>query len=298
MVQSKDGLLSLWASHGAADALSPAPAIRRLVMPGSRRLDIVTVAPVSRAFSRRMVHWTAEQRAPDMDEARSAAQRSMEALGPTEIPSDIHLRWGIPSRELTRQAEEDRVDLLVLGAGARSALHRAVLGTTAENVLGSSTRSVFVAREPEAAEDSPVILLYSVQPWFANSLSMFQALRLPPHIPARVTALLEPVKPLGGMFLSFSESIRERRQIGHDAQKEILESHLANVAARLSEFDGRTVETLIRDCEPRDTAKVVEELHPQLVVVGDQLHADPATSDRRVVAHLAASLSCSVLVAR
>jgi nucleotide-binding universal stress UspA family protein len=296
--ESSKGLYTIWASDGTDEALAAAPVLRRWLVPASRQLDIVCVGPVGNSLSRRMVHRTAEQRAPDLREAEDAAQRSLAALGDTGLRTEVHLRWGTPSHEIALQAEGSHADVLVLGSGGHGPLHKAVLGSTAKQALFDTTRSVFLARDTDAETRNTVVVYCTNQRLFAAAVEMLHALHLAPETPVCLVALLEPVKPFGSMFVTLNEDIRTREQAAHDAQTNVLQNFLRDVATKLPESEHHSVTTVVRDCEPRDIVKAVEDLQPGLVIIGDSPHADFTSKERRSVAQLAEKLSCSVLVAR
>jgi universal stress protein A len=56
---------------------------------------------------------------------------------------------GSPFNEISRVAEEQNIDLIVLGTHGHSALHRLFLGSTAERVLRYAPCPVLVVREKE-----------------------------------------------------------------------------------------------------------------------------------------------------
>lgn len=93
--------------------------------------------------------------------ARSWAQRHLD-----EVVHRIHLakiegkgtlRIGVPFREIIRVAEDDKVDLIVLGTEGRSGISRLFLGSVAAHVVASApcpvltVRSVLVEK-PETEE--------------------------------------------------------------------------------------------------------------------------------------------------
>lgn len=55
-------------------------------------------------------------------------------------------RMGIPAREIVRLADEESVDLIVMGTRGRTGLKHVLLGSVAENVIKISRCPVLVAR--------------------------------------------------------------------------------------------------------------------------------------------------------
>jgi nucleotide-binding universal stress UspA family protein len=58
----------------------------------------------------------------------------------------MHVEFGKPSETLVRVAEEVGADLIVLGTNPHSALHRRLIGATANKVLNRANCSVLVVR--------------------------------------------------------------------------------------------------------------------------------------------------------
>ncbi len=74
-------------------------------------------------------------------------QRSLEALraGIEPLPGANHVRLGRPWQVICQLAEENSVDLIVIGSHGFDTLDR-LLGTTAARVVNNATCSVLVAR--------------------------------------------------------------------------------------------------------------------------------------------------------
>jgi len=63
----------------------------------------------------------------------------------------IHIRLGVPARELADLAREVGADLLVVGTHGRRGMRRLFLGSVAERVLRAAPCPVLVARAPAVA---------------------------------------------------------------------------------------------------------------------------------------------------
>jgi universal stress protein E len=68
---------------------------------------------------------------------------------------DVHVDAAMPSEYLPRMAAEWHADVVVMGAIARSALKRAVIGSTAEHVLEALPCDILVVKPPNFAQYLP-----------------------------------------------------------------------------------------------------------------------------------------------
>jgi nucleotide-binding universal stress UspA family protein len=77
-----------------------------------------------------------------------AAQTELDRLGKTYadrgVPITTVLRMGAAWDEINAVAEETKADLIVVGTHGRRGLARALLGSTAERLIRTATRPVFV----------------------------------------------------------------------------------------------------------------------------------------------------------
>lgn len=63
------------------------------------------------------------------------------------VPARGLLRVGVPAQEVVRAAEEERVDLIVLGTHGRGAIGRLLLGSVADRVIRTALCPVVTVRE-------------------------------------------------------------------------------------------------------------------------------------------------------
>jgi nucleotide-binding universal stress UspA family protein len=79
---------------------------------------------------------------PDRDEVR----RMTEAVRPTdpEVRFEHRLVDGSPAEEIVRVAEEEQVDMIVIGTHGRTGIKRLLMGSTAEQVMRLAKCPVFV----------------------------------------------------------------------------------------------------------------------------------------------------------
>lgn len=83
----------------------------------------------------------------DEEAARACAQRVAERLSQSGIAATWQTASGNEAETILRHADEQRADLIVLGAGRHSVNGEPILGSVAFGVLDSASRSVFLGRE-------------------------------------------------------------------------------------------------------------------------------------------------------
>jgi nucleotide-binding universal stress UspA family protein len=83
-----------------------------------------------------------------------AAQKNLDAVVNARKERGVQLTSiltnGVPSEEVTRLAQELRVDLIVMGTHGRHGLPRALLGSVAETVIRTSTIPVLAIHGPRS----------------------------------------------------------------------------------------------------------------------------------------------------
>jgi hypothetical protein len=78
-------------------------------------------------------------------QAEAAARAAIDALARTRMPAESAVRTGKPPAEIVAAAAERGADLIVVGRrGASGSLHRALLGSTAQKVVGMAACPVLV----------------------------------------------------------------------------------------------------------------------------------------------------------
>lgn len=84
---------------------------------------------------------------PNPDNA--ALLKMLQDVVPTsDVPYEHRLVVGDPASEIVRVAEEEKVDLIVLGTHGRTGLRRLLMGSVAEAVLRRAPCPVFTFKEP------------------------------------------------------------------------------------------------------------------------------------------------------
>lgn len=79
------------------------------------------------------------------EEIMSFYKKELEARGPVQVNTQI--REGIPSEEILKAAQEEKVDLIVMGCSGKTVFQRLVSGCTTKEVERHSTVPVLVAKK-------------------------------------------------------------------------------------------------------------------------------------------------------
>ena len=95
---------------------------------------------------RTMRNRPAEQIAAFDEEDTRRLERMRRDLVLSGLKARVELRHGIPFRETLQVAEEENINLIVLGSHGRSAVQEMLAGSTFENVVRASRRPVLVIR--------------------------------------------------------------------------------------------------------------------------------------------------------
>jgi universal stress protein A len=103
---------------------------------------------------------TAPQAAMSVEHLAEAAEQAeaeaREKLKKT-VPADEHIRFehrlirGVPSVEIPRLADEEKVDLIIMGTHGRSGLKRLLMGSVAEKVVRHAACPVLTQRQSSSA---------------------------------------------------------------------------------------------------------------------------------------------------
>lgn len=157
---------------------------------------------------------------------------------------------GSPTRELIRQADEWKPDLILVGSHGRSMVGRLVLGSVSQGVLTHARCSVRVARGRVEEPGTPVRMVMGVDgsPASAAAVSEVASRSWPPRSEVRLIAVTDPLTPtLVGRFLPpVAKVIEETNQAERDWLKKVLE----NSCDRLRQ-SGLRVSSEIREGDPK-----------------------------------------------
>jgi nucleotide-binding universal stress UspA family protein len=267
------GLRVLWASDGSENARSAIPLLRRLVLPATRRLAVLGVAPHSflagsRPDPRLLTRPTRGLRRRALLEAQQEAQRSATELDPdTEV--EALSRWGNPINEVLRQARLDGSDLIVLGAKGHSDLRLILLGSVSQGVVHHATRPVLIAR-PSAGDLNEIIVGFDGSTHARRAVEFLGRLNPAPDISVRLVFVIEPLLLPEGMPRAFRRMATENAEHIDERRLEAARTGLNQVAHSLRAA-GRHVET---EAVQGESGPVLEEVAARngasLIVVGSR----------------------------
>ncbi len=87
------------------------------------------------------------------EEVRKAFDEVKEELGAELGEVSTHSRVGVPSAEINKFAEENGVELIVMGTHGWTGFRHLILGSTAENVVRTAKCPVLTVKSSEGSED-------------------------------------------------------------------------------------------------------------------------------------------------
>lgn len=141
-------------SEGARDAVALAKLLNR-VTPGT--ILLANVVPLDELLAE-PYRLLSSERFPKSEEVFRAPLRT---LAGSEVETGS-FTGGSPARAIHALAEEEGVDLIVVGSPHRGTVGRAVLGSVAENLLHGSSRALVVAPRGYASSADKEIALVAV----------------------------------------------------------------------------------------------------------------------------------------
>jgi nucleotide-binding universal stress UspA family protein len=274
LIEAGEGLRVLWPTDGSDSSRSAIPLLRHLVLPATRRIVVLSIAPHSLLSGARpdpalLRKVTGVARRHHLLEAEQVAQRQATELDPVSVEIDVVSRWGNAIQEVLRAARTENSDLIVMGAKGHSNLGLILLGSVSQGVVQHATLPVMIAR-PDSGNPSQVLVGFDGSAHAKGALEFLERLNLRLDTLIRLTYVIEPFTVPSGMPAEYRRrAMREAREIGaqrdEDAQRVLDEAAEALHAAR------RLVETeVLRG----DAGPVLDEAarrhHAGLVVVGSR----------------------------
>jgi nucleotide-binding universal stress UspA family protein len=239
------GLRVLWATDGSDASHAAIPLLRRLVLPATERLTVLSVAPQSMISGARpdptfLTRITPTARRRALLEAEDVAQQSATDLDPSGIELEAQARWGNAIEEVLRVSRTSRADLVVLGAKGHSNLGLILLGSVSQGVVQHSNRPVLVAR-PGASDMRKVLIGYDGTAHARRSVLFLDRLSLPPGVAIKLVYVVEPFSIPGGTPGFRRKAMEEARHLAESRHAEA-ERALDSLAASMR-ATGRRIET-------------------------------------------------------
>jgi nucleotide-binding universal stress UspA family protein len=268
------GLSVLWATDGSDSSRSAIPLMRRLVLPATQKLTVLSVAPHSLISGARpdpafLTRITPAARRRAVLEAEDLAQAAATELDPASIEVEALARWGNPIEEVLRVSRSSRADLVVLGAKGHSNLGLILLGSVSQGVVQYSTRPVLIAR-PGTDRLRSVLIGFDGTPHARRAVAFLDRLSLAPEVSLRVAYVVEPFALPAGTPASYRRrALAEAQEINvkrdQEAQRS-LEALATNLRA-----SGRTVETeVVHGSAGPELDSIARQRGADLIAVGSR----------------------------
>ena len=115
------------------------------------KLHILHVGNDSAAY---MAGYGGFTQVPDLPERIERENRALlQGISPTAtgVEFEHHYLNGIPEKKIVELADQEKVDLIVMGTHGRSGVSRLLMGSVAEGVLRHATCPVLTLKHPAAA---------------------------------------------------------------------------------------------------------------------------------------------------
>lgn len=250
MAQAQTARLKvLWATDGSDESRVALPLLRRLVMPVTEKLTVLSVAPHSFISGARpdpafLTRITPAARRRALLEAEDVAQQAATDLDPQEgIEVGAVSRWGNAIQEVLRVSRASRCDLVVIGAKGHSNLELILLGSVSQGVVQHSPKPVLIVR-PGPDDLDRVLVGYDGSPQAKRAVQYLDQLNLHDSVTLQLVYVVEPFEPPKGGSARFRRHALEELKALNEQQNKTAQHELAAMAARL-EAAGRKVETSV-----------------------------------------------------
>jgi nucleotide-binding universal stress UspA family protein len=216
-----------------------------------------------------LLHVIDESLSPELlgESTAEQARRKLEARQPTSI-AEVIVRHGSPYRTIARVANKWDADLVVLGA-YRHRVGAPSVGMTTERVIRTIKRAVLVVNGEPTGPYRDVLLASDLPAAFAQVVSLTQRLGLLEGARASIVQVLEngsdSMSGASGVLTSQIDRHMQwmRRSSRADLVAQLDAAGLHSARFTLIQKHGRPFAAI---------ARVIEELSPQLVVLGAARH--------------------------
>ncbi len=234
------------------DAEALVVAVTELWLPAPPPSTLETFELANAAYVSADLSGVYSQESPAVLAAESLAERAAARLR-TNFPGwqvTTQIGVGSPKRELLRQADEWKPDLIVVGSHGHSALGRLLLGSVSQGVLNEAHGSVRIARGRVEEPNTPVRIVLGVDGSDASAAAVREVAsrNWPAMSEVRIIAVTDPLTPtfLGKLIPPLGRIVEESNQ----EDREWLNRLLLSSA---NEFKNSTlkVSTEIAEGDPR-----------------------------------------------
>lgn len=173
-----------------------------------------------------------------LGEAKKLARQAADRIGRSfpQWKVDAESAAGSAAWAIVQKADQWKPDLIVVGLHGRSALGRAIFGSTSQRIVNDARCSVRVARTPRSEAPPHILLCLDGSEYSAAALRSVADRSWPAGTEVR---LLSAVGPFSGMKVS-------EFNIETDRAREIHEAAAAQLAA-----NNTTISTALKDGDPK-----------------------------------------------
>jgi nucleotide-binding universal stress UspA family protein len=214
------GLRVLWATDSSDESRVAVAKLRRLILPATERLTVLSVAPHSFISGARpdpafLTRITPGARRRALLEAEDVAQQALTDLDPSSIEVEAISRWGNAIEEILRASRGARSDLIVMGAKGHSNLELIVQGSVSQGVVQNCSRPVLGLR-PGQDRFLTVLIGYDGSLRARRAVQFLERFSLPLNVTFRFVYVVEPVGPPHGATSAFRRrAMEEAEKINH-----------------------------------------------------------------------------------
>lgn len=250
MAQAQTARLKvLWATDGSEESRVALPLLRRLVLPVTEKLTVLSVAPHSFISGARpdptfLTRITPAARRRALLEAEDVAQQAATDLDPPEgIEVGALSRWGNAIEEVLRVSRTSRCDLVVIGAKGHSNLELILLGSVSQGVVQHSPKPVLIVR-PGPDDLDRVLIGYDGSPEAKRGIQYLDQLNLHESVTLELVYVVEPFVPPKGGSARFRRHAIEELEALNEQQNKTAQGELESMSTRLK-ARGRKVDTSV-----------------------------------------------------
>ncbi|OGT04290.1 MAG: universal stress protein UspA [Gallionellales bacterium RIFCSPLOWO2_12_FULL_59_22] len=214
-------------------------------------------------------------------------------------------------RELVRETNSGRYDLLVMGALGLGAIKGSRLGTVCRrSARRSAIDTLVIKNTARSIKEGPIVVAVDGSAKAYGGLLTALALAEGWRVPVKVIAAFDPyyhyvafnriagvLSEEAGKVFKFKEQEKLHEEIIDSGLAKIYDGHLA-VAHSIAEDFGVEIETELLDGKPHDAIeKYVRKVEPSLLVVGKVgIHADDELDIGGNSEHLLENADCAILL--
>jgi nucleotide-binding universal stress UspA family protein len=214
-------------------------------------------------------------------------------------------------RELARETNSGRYDLLIMGALGLGAVQGSRLGTVCTRVARRSTIDTLVIKEPKRSlAEGPIVVAVDGSAKSYGGLLTALALAEQWQVPVKVIAAFDPyyhyvafnriagvLSEEAGKVFKFKEQEKLHEEIIDSGLAKIYDGHLV-VAQSIAMDYGIEVETELLDGKPHDAIeKYIKKVNPSLLIIGKLgIHADDELDIGGNSEQLLQNVDCAILL--